>query len=710
MKRGSHPSAQEFHEFVSEEMQDMVERQYWVVLPYKLVRSLPNLRISPLGVVPQRERRPRIIVDYTFSGVNNETDPQAFREAMQFGRALIRIMQAVLFASEEHGPIYLLKVDLSDGFYRVNVDANDIPRLGVALPKLHHHDPFLVAFPLVLPMGWTESPPHFTSATETIVDLANQWAPTWDPPRHPLETLAATPPPPFGDRIVITVPPPLHPSEIRAPVVVPQGRPHRRRNFNRPLLHADVFVDDEVLAAQGSNARLDRIRRVLLHCNDLVFRPNEPTGDEHRREPISVKKLLKGDACWATAKIILGWLLDTLLKTIELPPHRKARLLEILSNVRGKRRLGQQTVYKLLGELRSMVLAIPGGAGLFSQLQLALVRKDGHRVKLHSQARDQLEDFWILANDVAARPTHMSEIIPQPPAFVGACDAAKSGMGGVWLPPDRPSSKTPDHHPIVWRVPFPLHIQKDLVSTNNPTGSITNSDLELAGTIGNADVLVHAVDCRHKTIATMCDNTPAVSWQGKGSVTTAGAASYLLREASLHQRQHRYLQVTSHIPGDRNTMADIASRRFDLSDSQLLHLFDTRFPQTRTWQLHHLKPAMLSQLICALQRQRPNRPSLAAVPSPTMRPGSKSGSHFAPASTFKIPCWNKSATKFPSSKSSPPASVMVEPLAAVNRFEVSQWQTKYWPYRRRSPSWGPLIPGSTLTARSTPVSPTYGRA
>jgi hypothetical protein len=190
----------------------------------------------------------------------------------------------------------------------------------------------------------------------------------------------------------------------------------------------------------------------------------------------------------------------------------------------------------LLGELRSMVLGIPGGAGLFSQLQLALVRKDGHRVKLHAQALDQLEDFHTLAMDVAARPTHIAEIIPQTPAFIGACDAAKSGMGGVWLPPDRPSHREPAHPPIVWRAPFPIAIQQALVSFENPTGTITNSDLELAGTIGNADVLVHAVDCRHRTIATMCDNTPAVSWQKKRSVTTAGAASYLLREASLHQR------------------------------------------------------------------------------------------------------------------------------------------------------------------------------
>ena len=31
----------------------------------------------------------------------------------------------------------------------------------------------MVAFPLVLPMGWVESPPQFCAVTETVADLAN---------------------------------------------------------------------------------------------------------------------------------------------------------------------------------------------------------------------------------------------------------------------------------------------------------------------------------------------------------------------------------------------------------------------------------------------------------------------------------------------------------------------------------------------------------
>jgi hypothetical protein len=66
----------------------------------------------------------------------------------------------------------LYKVDIADGFYRIWVQATDVPKLGVLLPPTEGQDR-LIGFPLVLPMGWKESPPIFTSATETITNLAN---------------------------------------------------------------------------------------------------------------------------------------------------------------------------------------------------------------------------------------------------------------------------------------------------------------------------------------------------------------------------------------------------------------------------------------------------------------------------------------------------------------------------------------------------------
>jgi hypothetical protein len=41
----------------------MTEKGQWVVLPARLVLDKANLRISPLGVVPQRDHRPLTISD-----------------------------------------------------------------------------------------------------------------------------------------------------------------------------------------------------------------------------------------------------------------------------------------------------------------------------------------------------------------------------------------------------------------------------------------------------------------------------------------------------------------------------------------------------------------------------------------------------------------------------------------------------------------------
>ena len=57
----------------------------------------------------------------------------------------------------------MIKVDISDGFYRINLRPADVPKLGVVFPTKPSAEP-LVAFPLVLPMGWTHTPPYFAAA------------------------------------------------------------------------------------------------------------------------------------------------------------------------------------------------------------------------------------------------------------------------------------------------------------------------------------------------------------------------------------------------------------------------------------------------------------------------------------------------------------------------------------------------------------------
>ena len=125
------------------------------------------------------------------------------------------------------------------------------------------------------------------------------------------------------------------------------------------------------------------------------------------------------------------------------------------------------------------------------------------------------------------------------------------------------------HAPILWHLPFPPYIQDALVSWDNPTGSVTNSDLELTASIAHQDVLINTFDLQERTIHTGSDNTPMVFWQSKGSTTTTKAPARLLWLQALHQQHHHYCPQFSHIPGPVNTMVDDASCLWYLINSQL---------------------------------------------------------------------------------------------------------------------------------------------
>jgi len=71
--------------------------------------------------------------------------------------------------------------------------------------------------------------------------------------------------------------------------------------------------------------------------------------------------LRKGDCSWGTIKLILGWIIDTSTMNIHLPQHRQERLAEILTSILPtQKRIGIKKWHKILGEIRSMSIALPG--------------------------------------------------------------------------------------------------------------------------------------------------------------------------------------------------------------------------------------------------------------------------------------------------------------------------------------------------------------
>ena len=111
----------------------------------------------------------------------------------------------------------------------------------------------------------------------------------------------------------------------------PQSSRASSHHTGGPLLeYVDVFMDDFILLTQGPLARQQQVRQILLECLDSVIRPLDHTDRKERKEAASIKKLLNGDGCQMALKTVLGWLLNTELRTVQLPESRVLRLNEIL--------------------------------------------------------------------------------------------------------------------------------------------------------------------------------------------------------------------------------------------------------------------------------------------------------------------------------------------------------------------------------------------
>ena len=686
VRRGPHKSCLEFVDFLEEEFVDMIGKDQWVVLPYKSVKHLENLHISPPGVVPQRDRRPRWICDYSFSGVNEDTADVAPAEAMQFGHALERILREILLADPAQGPVHMIKVDISDGFYRINLRPADVPKLGVVFPTKPGAEP-LVAFPLVLPMGWTHSPPFFSAATETAADIANTHLQSGQPSApHHLDELAST----LSAGASPSLP---SPASDQPPTIQQycQSLPHHR-DPSLPsrldfLHYIDVFVDDFIGLAQGGRKNRGHVRRVLLHAIDSIFRPLDKDDDPLRREPVSMKKLLQGDCTWSTIRNVLGWIVDSVAMTISLPQHRQERLAEILASIpTTQRRISTKKWHKVLGELRSMSIALPGARHLFSHMQSALQTEKGGRIALRHGVHQALEDFRWIAKDISSRPTRIQEIIPLNPSVMGDHDASGAGAGGVWFPtPTLDSRVSTSAPPILWRFEWPKEVQEQLITEANPHGTITNSELELAGGLLHLEAAAQCFDVRERTLLSRTDNLAALFWQRKGSATTIKAPSFLLRQFGIHQRYHRYVPRHDYISGPSNPLADDASRLFHMSDSEFLHYFNTTYPQSKSF--HYWTPSkqLTSAVISALLRKACKPESLLVVPPPS-KPSGKSGSP-SPLTWASTPFSKPSRTKYTSYKSSPNEFDLANFQPAAVTSSLDRLKITYGQLDRRTNCW-----------------------
>ena len=145
-----------------------------------------KLKISQIAAIPHKSRAYRMILNLsyklkmknkTMKSVNEATDKTlAPQHAMyKLGNIIPRIIHAMAAAPENGIPLLFSKVDLKDGYWRMEVSEEDAWNFAYVLPKLDPSEETMLVVPHALQMGWSESPPYFCAATETARNLAEEF-------------------------------------------------------------------------------------------------------------------------------------------------------------------------------------------------------------------------------------------------------------------------------------------------------------------------------------------------------------------------------------------------------------------------------------------------------------------------------------------------------------------------------------------------------
>ena len=110
--------------------------------------------------------------------------------------------------------------------------------------------------------------------------------------------------------------------------------PKTERDPNEAFLHLlEVYIDNFIALIQTTNIdHITQLTRSLLNAISDIFPPPSVTGSK-MGPPISVKKLIS-EGTWETRKEIIGWLLDGISLTIELPTTKYDSILAELRAVR----------------------------------------------------------------------------------------------------------------------------------------------------------------------------------------------------------------------------------------------------------------------------------------------------------------------------------------------------------------------------------------
>jgi hypothetical protein len=381
---------------------------------------------------------------------------------------------------------------------------------------------------------------------------------------------------------------------------------------------------------------------------------NEPV---KRRDLLSEPKLL-AEGTPEESQIVLGWILNTRLLQILLPPDKFEAWSTDIRAIVWDRRATYGDLESTVGRLNHVAFIIPLARHFLSRLRLR-IRQRRHKNQHLSISQEEVEDLelWLLFLEKAHAGISMNQITTRQPSKLCWSDSCPFGIGGFLL-----SGRA-------WRVKIP---------TSSPIygKDISNNVLEFLGMMITVWLVI--LECAEHGIEQACilaigDNTSAIGWLYKASKLDPSSPYYkavqlIARKLARLITDSTHCLASQHIKGEQNIVSDLLSFEGTArgyahplapdfpSDSILTERFHSCIPQLipEDFAISPLPSEILSFLTLALQTIESSLIQSKKSPTKNETECGAGGSPSAqrPASTL-TPSSLSYSTEKPSSSSGP---------------------------------------------------------
>ena len=554
LQRGNHKGAKNqpklLHKLVSKD----VDHAFAMPITMETAESIKDGLWAPLNITEQwtineqgdRIEKQRLTHDQSFMGlesgvsINDNTDEDKL-EPLIYGFMFIRLIHMIhaMRLAYPSVAILLCKYDLDSAYRRMHMNA-------ASAAKCLCMTAVCALIYLRLTFGGTSSPAEWCVIIEILTDLGNDIInnPHWD---H-THTFAKEP----------------DPSMLRPPLLNPPTDEFVQALPADVHLHlprhgwVDSYIDDLIGVCLHIGSNAIRTTKAILLAIYIMARPSSSTPPPilHKYLLAIAKMIAEGQQ--TEVKIVLGWRINTRAFLVQLPQDKFVSYTRQLKEVIRIKKSSNDNLQSIIGRLERVTYAVPHSRFFLNRLRHLQLRTEGQQiVHIPSSVMEDLHIFIIFIN-YARIGTSINNLVFRRPSHFCWSDSCPFGLGGYTATG------------LAWRFYIPPSLRSEH----------TNNVLEFMAAIVTIWIDILTGGLPHFACILGCsDSSSTVGWMHRSNFNQSAKPVHgdLARHLARILMSAHCTLYSQHQKGRFNVIADILSRWFFLTNTDLTHFLHSNY-------------------------------------------------------------------------------------------------------------------------------------